>query len=274
MKIDLHSHTTCSDGTLSPGELVAAAARAGIQVLAVTDHDTVAGLEEAIEAGRTHSIRVIPGIELSTVFEDEEIHLLGLGIDPLAPEFRQQLENLKSARIHRIEEICRRLLTMDILISPHEIHGHVLGHASRKDVARLLVEKGHARSTRHAFHKFLGMRGPAYVPSVELTTAQGISLLRQHQAVPVLAHPGLLDDEASIVPIASEGLMGLEVYHQYANGGVCENMLELARRYRLLVSGGSDYHGGRVGPTYAPLGKMTCPEPEFRTLDGAIQFRT
>ncbi len=251
--IDLHTHTTASDGTLSPRELVAAAQEAGLEAVAITDHDTVAGLAEGLAAGRELGLEVVPGVEISMeVGLTGGAHLLGLWVRPADPGLLAGLERLQQARRQRTPRLLARLNELGLPLSLEEVLAQTKGgdaQVGRPHVARALVAKGLAGSVGEAFNRWLAAGAPAYVPKERLPAAQGIALVRGAGGVPVLAHPGLLDLdraglESLVLRLRGMGLEGLEAYYSEHDSATQRYLVSLAARLGLAVSGGSDFHGG------------------------------
>lgn len=244
MQADLHVHTTASDGTDTPQQLVARAAQLGLGAVAITDHDTVEGIEPALRAARDYGIQVVPGIELGTEISGREVHLLGYFIDYRQPYFLEQLADFQQRRLIRVRKMARKLnelgfpVTMDRVL---EIAGG--GAVGRPHLARALMELGAVNSVEEAFEKWLGQGRPAYVPRFKYTPREGVRLLRCAGGVPVFAHPVLAGMDELIPALVQEGLLGLEVYYPAHDAGDVQRYLGYCRRYNLLPTGGSDYHG-------------------------------
>ncbi|MEN9226436.1 MAG: PHP domain-containing protein [Thermostichus sp. HHBFW_bins_43] len=238
--LELHCHTTCSDGSLSPSQLVEAAARAGVKALAISDHDTLAGWDEALQAGSEWGIEIIPAVELSTVWQGRSLHLLGFYPDPT--RLAAPLEDRRQGRIRRAEAMVQRLAELGYPIPMPDTHLA----PGRPHLAQALVKAGHVRSAREAFERFLGDEGPAFVPYEKFSALEGIQLLRACGAVPVWAHPALFRGdtlENTFAALLEAGLMGLEVYHPDHSVRVKRQLLKWAQKHNLVVTGGSDYHG-------------------------------
>jgi predicted metal-dependent phosphoesterase TrpH len=253
VRIDLHTHSTASDGSLSPGELLHAAAEHGVGVLALTDHDTTAGLAEARREAQRLGIELVPGIELS-VSEQEgrlQCHVLGLGFDPEHPELLACTARLRAARIARFGAIAERLRAIGIdaglLESDAEQSDGTIG---RPHVAQRLVELGHCQTPQEAFDRYIGRGKPAFMPSPPFAAADAIAVVRAAGGVAVLAHPMRsvgIDcpggAAAFIGRLAALGLDGIEVQHPSQTRPQRRRLGRIARELALLETGGSDFHG-------------------------------
>ncbi|MBO1346529.1 MAG: PHP domain-containing protein [Hormoscilla sp. GUM202] len=240
--LELHCHSTYSDGTLSPSELVAAAANAGVRALAVTDHDTLNGWDEAFAAGTAYNIEIIPGLELSTVHNNCALHILGFYPD--RKKLRVLLQERLQARHRRAQQMIAKLSTLGYPITlPEMAPGMAPG---RPHLAAALVQAGHVRSIDEAFDRLLRDNGPAYVPYEKFSISEGINLLIRCGAVPVWAHPYLFRGgkvEAVLLEMLADGLMGIEVYHPNHTPTQIEHLESFCLQHGLLKTGGSDYHG-------------------------------
>ncbi|HBI56851.1 MAG TPA: phosphatase [Firmicutes bacterium] len=247
---DLHLHSTASDGLLSPAEIVAHAKVANLEVIALTDHDTTAGLNEALAAGEYHSLRVLPGIELSTDLAKEEIHILGYLLDYRNQELQELLGKIKGSRAERIKEMVSRLRNLGFDLTWQEVTaaaGKKASSLGRPHVARLMVEKGYASSIKEVFSRWIGSGCDAYVPRYKLHPAEAIEIIQQAGGLAFLAHPGLLGQESLIPQLAGWGLDGIEVYHPEHRSAQAKSFLKTAETLGLYVSGGSDCHGSPDG---------------------------
>jgi len=269
--VDLHSHTTCSDGRTPPRELVRLAKAQGVQVLAVTDHDTVEAIPECLEEGRVQGVRVIPGIEMSSRFEGQDVHVLGYGLDYASPRLLKRLGELQEGRRVRVGKICEKLKGLGVALEPAEVLGEAGGKSvGRKHVARAMLKKGLVRSLDEAFNKYLGQGSPANVPANELTPADAARLILEHGGVPSLAHPGFLEDPRLAERILDESpIRAIEVYHRYRSSTRHLRYLDLARRRNLNVTGGSDYHGDE-NPKNGSLGSFRCPPADWKQVEKAL----
>jgi predicted metal-dependent phosphoesterase TrpH len=248
-RVDLHSHTTASDGTLRPRELVALAARHGVTVLAVTDHDSTGGIAEAREAAAAHpGLRVVAGIEINCDVEGAELHVLGYFVDLEAEWFQAFLRDQRAERAARIHRILAKLADLGMFVDADEVFALVKeGSAGRPHVAQAMVHRGYVRSVREAFERFLYTGGPASAPRRRLTPEEAVAMIRKARGVPVLAHPGLADRDAMIPGLIEAGLLGIESYYPEHSAGQTQAYLDLCRRHDLVATGGSDFHGAGVG---------------------------
>ncbi|MBF2003362.1 MAG: PHP domain-containing protein [Synechococcales cyanobacterium C42_A2020_086] len=240
--LELHCHTTCSDGSLTPTDLVAAAAAAGVRVLAITDHDTMAGWQEAIMAASAYGIEIVPGLELSTVHQERSLHILGFYPEPaaLGPPLQERL----AGRYRRAQRMIEKLAELGYPIQLPLLQGNTA--PGRPHIAAALVQAGYVQSSQDAFDRWLGEDKPAYVAYEKFSACEGIQLLRQCGAVPVWAHPYLFRGgtvETVLPELLAAGLMGLEVYHPSHSPSQIRRLEELCQQYELLKTGGSDYHG-------------------------------
>lgn len=241
---DLHTHTRFSDGTDEPAELVARAAKAGLSCVAVTDHDSVEGVSQAVEEGARRGIEVIPGIELTAELDGVEVHMLGYLLDHRDPGLKARLAELRDNRVGRVHEMIRKLALQGIDLKPEAVFSLSKdGTVGRLHMARAMVNEGIVGSVWEAFDKFIGDRCPAYVSHFRLTPEDAVALLRSHGGVPVLAHPYSLKKDEIIPALAEAGLMGLEVYYPEHSQSMINFYRDLAKKLGLVMTGGSDYHG-------------------------------
>jgi predicted metal-dependent phosphoesterase TrpH len=238
--IDLHAHTTCSDGSLSPTALVELAAQEGLKALAISDHDTTIGWAEACAAGDRVGVEIVPALELSTVWRGRSLHVLGFY--PCSEQLAVPLEEQRQGRIRRAQAMTEKLAALGY---PIEFPETKLT-PGRPHLAEALVKAGHVRTTREAFDRFLGDDGPAFVPYDKFSALDGIRLIRECGGIPVWAHPHLFRGdtvERTLRDLVTAGLQGLEVYHPDQDRSTTKTLLALAQKYNLLLTGGSDYHG-------------------------------
>ncbi len=250
--IDLHTHTTESDGTLTPAQLIAAAREIGLEALAIADHDTLAGYDQALPAAAEAGIELICAVEVSTRLPHPakprgySVHLLGYFPLHLPGDgFRHWLDQQLESRRLRNARLARRLQELGLEVTLEEVTARGGRLTGRAHFARLLVEKGYVQSAEEAFRRYLGESGKAYVPRESVSTTEGIRRIREAGGLPCLAHPGRLkiDVEAVLEALRPHGLAALEVYSSEHTRTETAFFLALARRYRMAVTGGSDFHG-------------------------------
>jgi predicted metal-dependent phosphoesterase TrpH len=240
--LELHCHTTYSDGTLTPGELVQKAIAAGVRALAITDHDTISGWEEAFAAAKHYELEIVPGLELSTVHRDRSLHILGFYPQPerLCAPLQERLEGRKRRSRQMVEKLAE-------LGYPIELPSMGEGMApGRPHIANALVRAGYVQSAQEAFERWLGDDQPAHVHYEKFSIAEGIGLLRSSGAVPIWAHPYLFRGgavEEVLEELVAVGLMGVEVYHPGHSPSQMRRLEAFCSQYNLLMTGGSDYHG-------------------------------
>lgn len=250
MTVDLHTHSTASDGTDSPTELVVAALEIGLTALALTDHDTVEGVAEARQAAQGSGLELIPGTELSLGFDHGGMHLVVLWLEPDQGPLQDRLGGLQSGRDERNREIVERLRHLEMPIEMDEVLAEAgAGSVGRPHIAAVMMAKGYVPDIRTAFDLWLAAGRPAYVGRERLGPEEAITLARESGAVPVLAHPHTLGihraDEMSrlLSRLSAAGLVGLEAEYSLYRRHEREGYADLARRFGLVPSGGSDYHG-------------------------------
>ncbi len=267
--IDLHSHSTASDGSLTPAELVALARDSGLAVLGLTDHDTVDGIAAAQAAAAQHGLRLVPGLEFSAEYEPGTMHLLAYGIDPVAPALTQKLASLRGDRGSRSARIVARLCELGMPLTIEEVQAAAGGGSiGRPHVARAMIARGYVASTDEAFAQWLNQGRPGFVPQERIAPAEAIALTLQAGGVPVLAHPYQLKPTSSehleqiVRGLCDVGLQGIEVHYSRHRPEQMAEYAGLAQKYGLLVTGGSDFHGAskpdiRLG---TGTGSLSVPE--------------
>lgn len=241
---DLHLHTHFSDGTFSPEELLRESKRASLACISVVDHDTVSGVTPATEAAKGYDIEVLPGIEMSTEYNGVEVHILGYLIEHHNPLLIERLSLLKKNRIERVHKIVEKLNRVGIKITAEDVfktaYGGIVG---RMHIALALAKARAVDSVAQAFERYIGDKGPAYVLGFKFSPQEAIKLIKECDGVPILAHPYVLGSDKLIIRLVKEGIMGLEVYYPEHSQGLVDAYLSLAKKYNLLVTGGSDCHG-------------------------------
>ncbi|MDY0087299.1 MAG: PHP domain-containing protein [Coriobacteriia bacterium] len=279
MRFDLHVHTTASDGTLSPSQIVSVAASKNLAAVAITDHDTVSGVHEGLctAAQIAPNLTVVPGVELSATYNGRDVHILGYFVNPRDESLRAHLEALRAARLERATCIVETLRTAGYSItveSVRELSGD--GAVGRSHIARSLVQSGYAADVTDAFERLLGRGRPFYAPKDVRAPSEVISTIRNASGLPVLAHPGVTGVDDIISSLATEGLWGVEVYHPDHTPEQRAHYSDLAGRLGLRVTGGTDYHGPHApGPA---LGELDMPSEILTTLldagQGGLAART
>jgi 3',5'-nucleoside bisphosphate phosphatase len=264
--VDLHSHTTASDGTFTPRDLVQEAARRGLRVLAITDHDSTDGLAPALdEATRHRPLEIVPGIEINCDVEGAEIHILGYCLDYEAEWFQDFCRAQREERRARVVRMAARLAELGMPIDPDEVFALVReGSAGRPHVAQVMVNHGYVASVRQAFDKYLAAGRPGHVPRRKLAPEDAVRLIRKASGVPVFAHPGLSDRDEMIPDLIAAGLMGLECYYGAHSAAQTAGYLKLCHDHGLVATGGSDFHGPRVRA--ATLGVPAVPMTAWSAL--------
>lgn len=257
--VDLHAHTDRSDGVHSPAALVRMAAEAGLSVLAVTDHDTVAGLPEAAAAARQLGVTIVPGVEIGVQEEGRDVHLLAYFIDPGDEPLGALLADLRRARQLRLAGMLRRLRRLGLPVTAREVRARAPrgGPVGRPHLAEALVARGWVAQAEDAFRYWISTEGPAYLPNRTPPAETVLRTILEAGGVPVLAHPGIYPWRRFLDRYVAAGLMGLEVCHPRHDRATAARLKREARARGLLETGGSDYHGRNAGEV--PLG--SCPPP-------------
>ncbi len=251
-RVDLHVHSSASDGSLRPEEVVRQAASAGLSAIALADHDTIQGIQEAEQAGAEVGLQVIPAVELTAYMDgtdatgELELHLIGLFVDTTDEQFLSALEQVRQVRVQRVEEISAKLRSLGFQFDAEHVLRRAVGESvGRVHVAQEMVRQGLCADTKEAFDRYLGVGCPAYVPKQKLTPAEAIALIHRAHGCAVLAHPGLTAGvDAILEGLAQAGLDGIEVRCPGHSAEHERRMTDAARRLGLAVSGGSDFHGG------------------------------
>jgi predicted metal-dependent phosphoesterase TrpH len=258
LRVDLHTHSTASDGELPPADLMRLAIARGISVIALTDHDTCDGIDAALDAARGTTLQVIPGVELSCDVPQTEVHVLGYFVDWHDAHFQSMLAKFREGRIGRAEKMTKKLAALGAPISferVKEIAGD--GSIGRPHVAQALLEAGHVATVTEAFDKYIGRNGPAYVERFRLTPEDAVSLILQAGGVPVLAHPR--EVTSWVEPLVKAGLIGLEVHYGLYDDPTRAELARIARQYGLVATGGSDFHGLNKMGHMSGLGETNVP---------------
>jgi 3',5'-nucleoside bisphosphate phosphatase len=269
--VDLHSHSTASDGSRAPADVVREAKRVGLTALALTDHDTLDGIPEATATGDDLGVRVVPGVELSAVEGDSETHILGLHLTD-TQEMEQALIGLRDMRRSRAERIVIRLNELGVRVEFSSVLEQAAGGAiGRPHVARAMIAEGWAVDFRDAFDRYLGNGRPAYVSKDRLAVADAIGLIHRAGGLAVLAHPGQAGTKDRVEAFVRQGIDGLEVRHPGHTSEDTMRLGALVAHFSLVASGGSDWHGAADGPRI--LGTMHVPAEWLQIQDSRIRAR-
>lgn len=271
--IDLHIHTVFSDGLLTPAQVVEQAKRTGLKAVGITDHDSLAGLSEAKKAGASHGVEVVPGLELSTFHEDKDIHILGYFIDRNDEHLLDYLQRFREARYDRAIKMVSNLRDQGVNISVQEIEERAEGiNIGRPHFAEVLMEKGYVETFQEAFYRYIGYGSKAYVDKYKIKPEKAIRLIAESQGLSFLAHAGHQIADTLIVQLIKAGLDGIEIIHPNLSDSRTRHLQQIARQHRLLVSGGSDCHGGRNGS--CTIGKHRLPYAILEEMKQVLRERT
>lgn len=245
MRFDLHVHTNHSDGMLSPAEIVDLGVRMGLSGMAITDHDTITGIEEAVkQSNKYDNFIVIPGIEFSSIYNNEEVHILGYFIDYKSPSLIEMTNILKKSRIERGEKIIEKLNSLGYKISIEDVKS-LSGddYIGRPHIARALINQGYVYTIQEAFDRFLNRGCPGYVQRYNMTIDETIQLIKSNKGMAILAHPGLLKDKSIIHHCLLSGIDGIECIHSKHSETDVDYFTQIAKDNNLIITGGSDCHG-------------------------------
>lgn len=271
IRADFHTHSTASDGSLAPADLLRQASRRGLSILGLTDHDTTDGLAEATRAAVDYDIRLIPGIELSTDVEPGEVHILGYGIDPDDATLQETLARLRRSRETRIDRMVERLAGLGIVLDRESIQpNRPGGSVGRPHVAQAMIAAGYVGSVGEAFKRYIGNGKPGYIPSQRLSPFDAIRSIVAAGGIAIHAHP--LTSPAfpdNLDDLVAAGLGGVEAFYGEYTPGQRENLAAIATERGLLISGGSDYHGERFKDG-RDLGVVDIPEAVTRAFLAAV----
>lgn len=266
--VDLHLHTTASDGKLSPAQLIDQAAALGLRIIAITDHDSTDGIDPALEAARKYpQLTIIPGIEISTDIPRGEIHVLGYFIDYQSPKLQRDLIGMRLSREQRAKSMIRKLAKLGIHIEWERVKELAEGGSiGRPHIAQAMLEKGYISSHAEAFAKYIGRDGPAYAEREKLTPVEAVELIIRAGGLPVLAHPGDIEELDDIVSeLMGAGLVGMEAYYNGYDAETVARLLAEANHRDLIPCGGSDFHGPKSG-VETGLGEIDVPMESVERL--------
>jgi 3',5'-nucleoside bisphosphate phosphatase len=269
--VDLHAHSTASDGSRAPADVIREARRIGLAAIALTDHDTVAGIPEAAAVGEELGVRVVPGVELSAVEGDVETHILGLHLSDTR-ELEAKLIALREMRRTRAERMVKRLNELGVRIELASVLEQAAGGAvGRPHVARAMIAEGWAVDFRDAFDRYLGNGRPAYVTKERLAVSEATTLIHRAGGLAILAHPSHSGTLERIAAFVEQGMDGVEVRHPSHSADDTARLAALVEHFSLVPSGGSDWHGSSDGPR--TLGMMRVPAEWLGRQDSRIRAR-
>ena len=275
-KVDLHIHSTVSDGKFSPEEIISKAAALGLTIIALADHDSVDGIAPALEAAKAFPpLRIIPCVEISTDMPSGEAHVLGYFIDYTSDELNASLEKFRSSRQRRAQGMIAKLHNLGIRVDwqrVQEIAGD--GSIGRPHIAQAMLEKGYITSIKDAFTGYIEHGGPAYVEREKMTPAEAVALIARSNGLPVLAHPFTVNDpQAMVIELKTAGLVGIEAYYNGYTADEIKSLVSLADRHGLIATGGSDYHG-LDDSDETMLGGVDVPVESAERLTALAEQRT
>lgn len=267
-QVDLHLHSTCSDGLHTPRRLVELAAAVGLEAISITDHDIVEGCQEAAAAGQELHVEVIPGVELSTMERGVELHVLGYFFDPTNPHLNRHLRLLREERVKRARKMVDLLRGMGCQVSFDDvIHRSGKGSVGRPHLAQAMVECGFVSSVGQAFALYLGEGRPTFMPKYKMAVSEAIALITAAGGIAFLAHPGWNVPDNLILTLAKEGLHGVETVHPRHGPGDVDHYRMFVAVHGLLQTGGSDFHGA---PHEAPLGTYVLPRSALEKMRESV----
>ncbi len=265
VEVDLHLHTTASDGTLSPTELIKQILQTGLQTIAITDHDSTEGIDEAVRTAEGSELNVIPGIEFGSEIGESEVHLIGLFIDHRSDPLQDALKRFRDQRVEAAQNMVAKLNEMGMAITWERVNELAGGSVGRPHVARALLEKEYVGSIREAFDKYIGNDGPARVPRPKFTPVEALEIVHAAGGVGVVAHPRTVNDLEGVLPALVEaGLTGIEVFAEKYGAEHQQRFKDLAEKYSLIPGGGTDYHA--FGSENEVLPGMSGPPPDTARL--------
>lgn len=274
MKFDLHVHTNFSDGLFRPEEVVDLAIKQGLQGIAITDHDTILGIEAAVNYGKLHNFIVIPGIEFGCTYKNEEVHLLGYFINYKDEELIELSSKLVNSRMERGIKIVEKLNGLGINITLGDVKKHSGDdYIGRPHIARALIDKGYIENIQEAFNKYLNIDKQAYVERFRLSVEDTIDVIKRVGGIPVLAHPGLLKNEHIVDYAISKGIQGIECIHSKHSKETTARFKKIAIKNDLIITGGSDFHGDLVNGNLI-LGEFSVNLEEIKDIRERINYGT
>ena len=268
MKYDLHLHTTASDGRLTPANLVGLARTRGLEIIAITDHDSVSGVNEALrEAENSPQVTVIPGVEINTDLASGELHILGYFIDYMDKGLVISLEKIRESRVGRAQKMLGKLHDLGMPIEWQRIQDIARGESiCRPHIAQAMLEKGYVATEKEAFDRYIGRSGTAYIEREKIRPVDAVRMIKLAKGIPVLAHPADISDlDNIIIELKGVGLVGLEAYYGQYDSNTIQGLVKTAEKFNLLTTGGTDYHHF-CDEREVPLGMVDIPERSIRQL--------
>lgn len=276
IKVDFHIHTSCSDGVLSPTEVVKRANANCVEYLAITDHDTLSGISPALEEAKNCNVKIIPGIELSTQHNDESIHILGFFKDDnyKNENLIKELEEIKNHRIIRTKKMIKKLKdNFNINIDFEKILESSKDTIARPHIARAIIDAGYNFDFEYIFNNFIGKNCKAYVPTLKLSTIDGINILKKYNCITILAHPKLISN-TNIGEFLDMNLDGIEAIYYQNTPEETLKFVDIANKNNLLITSGSDFHGNISTDTrHGDIGSMNLPQPYLENLLIALNIK-
>lgn len=272
VEVDLHLHTTASDGSLSPAELIKQILQTNLKTVAITDHDSTEGVDEAMAAAEGSELTVIPGIEFGSEIDDSEVHLIGLFINHNSPALQEALTRFREQRIEAAKEMVLKLNGLGMDITWERVNELAEGSVGRPHIARALLEKEYVSSIREAFDRYIGNDGPARVPRPKFTPVEALEIVHDAGGVGIVAHPRTVNDLEAVLPALVEaGLAGIEVFAEKYGTEHQQRFKNLVEKYSLIPGGGTDYHA--FGTENEVLPGMSGPPPDTAQLfyEAALQ---
>ena len=270
--VDLHIHTNFSDGLLTPTQVVGKAMEAGLKAIGITDHDTIDGIEEAVEAGGRLDVEIVPGVELSSQYNGRDLHILGYYFDPNHPRLMEYLEKFRHERYRRASKMIQNLNRLGVNLTMEEVAKRSRGrNIGRPHLAEVLMEKGYVETFQEAFHRYIGYHSQAYEQKYNIGPEEAIALINEAGGLSFLAHPSVHISERDIVHFIKSGLDGLEIVHPNLYQDRLPGLNAIVQEHHLLVSGGSDCHGGRDG--HINIGKYNVPYAILEDMKDALRQR-
>jgi hypothetical protein len=269
--IDLHTHTVFSDGLATPERLLADAAALGLAAVAVTDHDSVDGIDRALDAGRKVGVEVVPGVEMSCTTNGTDIHVLGYFVDHHAETLLGFLTTVRARRAERAERMVKKLNELGLPVTMRRVQELARGAAvGRPHVAQAMVDTGKVANVQEAFDRYIGYDGPAYFPKMQLSPRQGIDFIHQYRGLAVIAHPANYHNDGAVYSCIEAGVDGIEVWHPDHEQRNIDHYAEVAQKNGLLMTGGSDCHGGRKQGRVT-LGQVAVPYKYLQAMKSRRQ---